>query len=528
MEEIGLLKSEIEAHPENAEKLYAYGFLYSETKFDVDKYPFYGMWNVECICPEGEKNGYLFTHRKARHYIKKADNKTFALIGHALNPFTKEHDELLILKKLADCTNNDDFLNYFNQLTGVFTLLVFENSAMRIYGDPTGMQTTYYGVLNGNRYVSSHIKLLGDVLNLEDSAYIKRLVNYKYYPLLGAALPGDYTNYDEFKRVIPNNFVELTNSVRIERFYEPERLQKSIDDIANEVYEILKTTLDLIAKKWDRPAISLTGGCDSKTTLACANGSYEKFSYFSYVSSEEENVDAEAARKICNKIGIPHTVYKISDDDSDFDALSCHNAILYRNTGSTRKINQNDLRKRCYFSSISDFDVEVKSWCSEIGRAYFSKRFNGRKKFGKITPRKCTTLYKFFLHDRRLVRDTDKIFKEYISRYMNAAKYTESSIEWQEKFFWEFRMSAWNGNVITGEHKYSFDITIPYNNRMLLQLLLSVPIEERISDELYRKTRMLANDKIEKINVSVTNVKHTNKRAKMENLYYMLHSKFPF
>lgn len=40
MEEIGLLKSEIEAHPENAEKLYAYGFLYSETKFDVDKYPF--------------------------------------------------------------------------------------------------------------------------------------------------------------------------------------------------------------------------------------------------------------------------------------------------------------------------------------------------------------------------------------------------------------------------------------------------------------------------------------------------------
>ena len=48
----------------------------------------------------------------------------------------------------------------------------------------------------------------------------------------------------------------------------------------------------LIPKKWERPAISLTGGCDSKTTLACARGNYEKYTYFSYDSQKNELPDA--------------------------------------------------------------------------------------------------------------------------------------------------------------------------------------------------------------------------------------------
>jgi hypothetical protein len=301
----------------------------------------------------------------------------------------------------------------------------------------------------------------------------------------------------------------------------------SKEKIADQAANIMYSNLELIAKKWSKPAISMTGGCDSKTTLACANGLYEKFDYFSYISSESEQVDAEAAHEICDALGLAHHIYRISDNDADFSNIEAIRTLLFWNTGGIRQSNKNDVRKRIAFMDTDDFDVEVKSWASEIGRAYYSKRFNGRKNFGeKPTPRACTTMYKFFFHNRKLVKKTDEVFQRYLDTYFEQSK--ANPIEWQEQFFWEFRVPSWNGLVITGEHRFSFDITIPYNNRRLLELLLSVPIEDRINDLLYAEIRKSMNPDIDRTGVAVTNLKHTTNRAKAENFYYMLHSKLAF
>ena len=53
----------------------------------------------------------------------------------------------------------------------------------------------------------------------------------------------------------------------------------------------------------------------------------------------------------------------------------------------------------------------------------------------------------------------------------------------------EHRVPSWNGLVVIGEHRYSFDITIPYNNRRLLELLVSAPLCDRINDIIYQKIR---------------------------------------
>lgn len=54
----------------------------------------------------------------------------------------------------------------------------------------------------------------------------------------------------------------------------------------------------LISEKWDHPSISMTGGMDSKTTLACANGLYDQFRYYSYISMYGDKPDADAAAKL--------------------------------------------------------------------------------------------------------------------------------------------------------------------------------------------------------------------------------------
>ena len=82
--------------------------------------------------------------------------------------------------------------------------------------------------------------------------------------------------------------------------------------------------------------------------------------------------------------------------------------------------------------------------------------------------------------------------------------------------------------MITGEHRISFDITIPYNNRILLTQFLSIPVEKRIKDIPHKDIMKKANPQIAEMNISVTNVKHTKNRARLERLYLEIHSRLPF
>ena len=515
----------MKSDPELRNKLFARGFLFTGAEVNEMEYPFYGLWKKHKL---GEYT--LLVASKQKVHVKGNGDKKLILVGHAYNPFSMCALETEILDSLFSVKfMSEEFWRKFNEITGIFTLICMNDKRVYVLGDCTCMQTTFYGSIDKQIYVSSHTNLIGDLLNLEYDEYIKRLSEYRFFSMLGNALPGDLTQFQELKRLIPNHYiaVEKNGNIEVKRFYCPQKFELGLDKIAEKAADILHRNLELITEKWEKPSISMTGGCDSKTTLACASGLYDKFSYFSYTSSESEDVDARAAHTICGALGLKHDVYEISKEDGEFDKIEEIRSILEWNTGNIIPINKNDVRKRAFFADIEDFDVEVKSWVSEVGRSYYSKRFNGRTKFGeKPTPRKCTTMYKFFLHDRKLVKQTDKVFEDYLNKYFEQAK--ESPVEWQEQLFWEYRMPSWNGLVITGEHKYSFDIAIPYNNRYLLELLLSVPIEQRINDTIYSKIRNKREPIIDETGIAVTNLKHTKKREKAENLYYLLHSKIPF
>lgn len=520
------VRSLLDSFPQYRGKLYIRGFLLTDDRIDEAGYPFYGVWKHYDIMGRT-----LLVHPLQHCFLCEDEDVAAVLVGHAYNPISMEPSEDKILSECLRLLHHSEqqFWEYFNQLTGVFTFFLIRENEARIVDDASGMQTTFYTAQNGKLYVSSHTMLLGELLGLRKDPYIERLAGYRFFPLLGNSLPGDLTQYIGLKRVTPNFCCVYENgSFRNQRFFTPYQMAgKSREQLAREAGQLLHNSLELIAQKWDKPAISLTGGCDSKTTLACANGLYDRFRYYSYSSSEAEQVDCEAAAKICAALGLEHRIYPVPDQVLPEDHADVVGQILRRNCGDLLDSNPNDVRKRIVLDKIDDFDVEVKSWASEIGRAYFSKRFHGRTKFPrKPDGRACTTLYKFFLHDRKLVRETDRVFERFIRDYYEPAK--ENPIEWFEQFFWEFRVPAWNGLVITGEHRYSDDITIPYNNRVLLTMLLSVPLEDRISDAMYAEIRKQFNPGIDATGVAVTNLLHTDKRAKYENLYWVLHDHFPY
>lgn len=183
MSSIGEVKRITDDSPKFREVLFARGYLFTDAEIDGNAFPFYGEWRTEKIC------GYsLLVHPKAKYYALQTEDSSLVLIGHAYNPFDGLYDENEILQKYAD---SEDKIGYFNQWTGVFTLIVVKADDIEVWGDCAGMQCTYYGTIEKHFYLSSHAQLIGDLCNLTQSAYVRKLTHYRFWQMYGLFLPGD-------------------------------------------------------------------------------------------------------------------------------------------------------------------------------------------------------------------------------------------------------------------------------------------------------------------------------------------------
>lgn len=269
----------------------------------------------------------------------------------------------------------------------------------------------------------------------------------------------------------------------------------------------------------------MTGGMDSKTTVACANGLYDKFGFYSYISMYGDRPDAEAAEKIAAAIGVTHHTYTISENDSDFEDVPAMRAVMEHNLGDIGAVNANDVRKRLFFLNTPDFDVEVKSWVSEIGRANYYKKFGLKKMPMQLSPRQMTSMYKFFTYNRADAHATDKVFRQYIEK---TAFHSIYNLDSSDMYLWEFRYGGWGGLTITSEHRVSYDITIPYNNRLLMELFLRLPLEKRIEDIPHFDVIRKMNPAIDQLGITITNYNETKKRMYCERAYYLVNNALPF
>lgn len=512
------------------EKLYVNGFLITEAELAVgDGYPFYRNWNST------EAMGiHLYTHKSACFAIRREEKEAFFLIGHAVDPFSMLSDENAILEKLSSAYHKsiDEYYNAQNDLTGVYCTGVITGEGIRFLNDCAGMQIVYYGVIDGKLVISSHSKLAADLFGLKQDAYILRLVRSRFYHYMGTWLPGDLSPYRDLQRLVPNHCIYRSGASELERirFYPKETIREEpahYSDTIRWLTEVLHRTLALYAEKWagKRIAISVTGGRDSTTTLACANGLYDAFRYFSYISNEAERVDALAAREICQKLGLPHEIYEIPQNDEELSDAETFAAVLECNAGCIGKNNRNDVRKRLYFIQNPKYEVEIKSWVNELGRASQYGKYNKKRFPSRPTASYCRALHKIYVSPR-LIHDTDQVFRSYLKRY-----YPEEVLKkapWMELFWWEFCWSGGEGIFLTAEHRTSSEIAIPYNNRRYIAKMLSVPLERRKAEAIPIDMIQSMNRKIADSGVVVKNKEHTDRRALLMRLYLEVFSRIRF
>lgn len=512
------IRKEISQHPDYEKLLYCKGFVITDDN-TLKKEEVSESWEVQ-------KFGkyWVFHDSNLPIYICK----DLLLIGHAYNPYDGDFDEKSILSKLA-ALDEIDFWKYEADLAGQYVMARLEESGdVSHWSDCAGMLISYYGNINGKYYITSHVNIVASHIGLAEDPYVTKLKNSRYFKLFGIVLPGDLSPYREMKRTVPNHKYQSNGTLK--RFYPIQPITEcsteyEYGEVLSEASSILKQSLALCAKKWPgKAAISVTGGKDSGVTLASANGAYDAFKYFSYISKPEEAVDAYAAQKICSELGLEHRIISIPEENDEFDDYICMKELVAFNGGSIGYLKSNEVRKRATFLHMEkDFEVEIKSWVDEISRAYWNKKYNKTSFPKKPTGRYLATLYKVFIENRLLFAETSKVFKKYIAEYM-----TDEDISlmgsWLTLWSWEFGHSAGEGQHMTDEQTLTFDVTVPFNNRHLMSTMLRPKLQDRINDRLQKDIIKRNNPKQAAIGVDVVNAAHTSRRAFMERAYLEINS----
>ena len=524
------IKQIVEKNEKLKEKVFCRGYFITDNHtFNLSDYPFYGNWKKYQAFDFD-----IIVHKDQHIYTCFSDTLKVFLIGNALNPFDGIYDENIIVKKISKIIidTNDisiDCIQYINQLTGSFFIGIIRETEFTFMTDPTEMLFSVQGILDDKFYVSSHTQLIGDLCQPKRSEYINRLERYKYFYKYGVFFPGCLTQYQQIERVLTNFLYKYKDrQVSYKRIFPLKPIiqtksKNEYKELIKDVSSILRDTMKYAAKKWKKPAISLTGGMDSKTTLSLCKGFEDKFFVYSYISMDGDKIDAEAAHKISDSIGVDHSIINIPSNDFDYLDIEDYRAIMEHNLGGY-KLNDNDVRKRIYFNNTDLYDVEIKSWISEIARANYYKKFGLKKMPDVLTARNMTSMYKVFLHDRKLVKETDKVFEDYIIK--TGFNNLPGGYDASDMYLWEFRYSSWGGMVISLEHSFSYEIFIPYNNRLLLELMLQAPLKKRITDEFHEDLIAYNNKAISETGITITNWNETKKRMYIEKLYFLLTSKF--
>ncbi len=404
------------------------------------------------------------------------DGNHIVLLGTVINPVNVLNDykktaEILLQKYIK---SSSDFFDYLDLLSGRFVLFLKSGNNCFVLQDATGIKTCFYHRLD-DILLSSHVQLIAEIKNYEIRGRMLDFINSGDFKKQSRYFPGFLTQYDEIFMLSPNTLIDLATR-KIKRFFPRENLQKgSITNVlVDDLSDLFSRQIQLLNKK-NKLIVSLTGGIDSRLTLASSRTEKDDIIYFTYVYNNDRGhlKDLELAKQIAEKAGINHKILYINPDGTGkpLEGFS-------RNSGFIRSENQGIIARALY-ENLPGNRIHLKSTVSEIGEGFYIRHFPPLPDF-KIT---MPYIFSYFYRIQKLSGLNRDAFKDFIdvTQFHNVVKY---GYNYYDMFYWEHRNGCWQSLQIQ-DFDFCHDIFIIYNNRHILKKLLSVNIMERLECRLH-------------------------------------------
>lgn len=353
-------------------------------------------------------------------------------------------------------------------------------------------KTIFYSFKEEYFIVSSHSTLAARIFNLDENLAAQDILNSKKFT--GRKyLPGLMTPFKGLLPLTPNNYLDIKTQ-KCFRFFPRKPIIKN-NDIHNliiNICQILKNQA-MILTEYPNIRVSLTSGFDSRITFASFKFLNTKnIVFFTHINKGDRNSyleDVNIATKLCNLMKYEHQIIEYGVKDiKNFDE---YKKVWLANVGMHR--GSVHLFK-AYTDTFPENTLHIRSNIAEIARSFYKKNDK------LISAKNLSAMYTSSNIKKNPV--VINHFQEFIEK-SNFKEEFLFNYDYEDLFYWEHRMPIWHSWIVN-EGDTAFETFVPFNNRKLLQMMLSTDRDLRDKDILFAKI-------LEKLDPSLIKIPINNK-----------------
>ncbi|WP_342388744.1 hypothetical protein [Salinicoccus bachuensis] len=483
-------------------KLYQFGYAFSDyelrnipdhfKKIDIlKKYNYYYDSEIDLYSLE-RKNCFIIVNG---HFVYVDANQVLP------------EDE--VMNRLLDVyfENYEAFLSMIDHMAGRYVIIIGDTRHVNVYPDAINTRSTYFAT--DRNIMASHVNLIA-----ENGSY-EKVELYDEVPRLNNILL--HTPYENIKSLIPNHTLDF-NLKTLTRFFPRKNNRYKLMDNEEKLKLIevfWKKQLDQYFKKYDDFVLSLSGGNDSRVTLAMVKEHMDDIAFFTFGTSVEEIDQSDRSARIYEKdklivqqmlenIDLDHTFYYFDDDPKTIDQDDLD--ILERN--SLHTLTQKTLPYLQSFFRSKNM-MHIRTNLLELARAKFLQPYQNnelnasRKRFKK-------TFHKY-------VNDSNEShFNHLFDAFVTETNFGVGIYDYHilDIHYWEIYIGRWYAEVLNSQDSI-YNTISPFNHRAMIDVSLSFSYKQRVDNFLSRE---LINRNYPMLNFyGINNIKNLYEQNKEEN-----------
>ncbi|MBD2765037.1 hypothetical protein IEE91_07530 [Kocuria sp. cx-455] len=367
-----------------------------------------------------------------------------------------------------------EFLEALDVLAGRHVILLGDSRGFRVFNDATGMRSVYFS--EDKFLVASHLQLIVDVR--------PHPVRTDEEGRQGAISGWDRTKYVGVSSLLPNHFLDISDW-SVCRFYPRETNRFEGWSTARKVEafrEMWNREMRHLVATSSKLVMSLTGGADSRTSLALSMDHVNDIEMFTYTTksntgdkwSKSMTRDKHLVEEIKSLLPLRHRYFYVGTGKLPKTAEI--NATLDKNTWQSHG---RWLVPHYANAYPQDDVVHLRGNAYEIGRAYWGTNEWNNNLSGL----------------QRLYRKRTRRDHERESEASRAADFHRGVHRWEydapmhgfhlwDIFYWETRSGRWLAEILN-ETDIAFETFVPMNVRAMVEISLAFTIQERSDGFLF-------------------------------------------
>jgi hypothetical protein len=273
-------------------------------------------------------------------------------------------------------------------------------------------------------------------------------------------MPGLLTEFEGVEIITPNQRFEM-ESRRMIRFYPDSDLPElEPRNIAEKIAPLLSGQLIQLTKNEDL-AFSLSGGLDTRVTLAASCPVARKSLYFTYFTPTGILAnDLTVANRLRDQFLLNHISFSYDTripEALKVTMLNCEGIL--KATGTNYQI-----------ASHIGAKLHIRSNTAEVARGFYLK--NSVNIPNRFTSRKLSSLFR---------NATVDLFLPHFDSFIDKTGFKQENffnLHYSDLFYWEHRLAGNYGAIYRNGRAY-FETYMIFNCRLIIELMLSTSIENR-------------------------------------------------